>query len=418
MLWEELLMSKVAGIDWARREHMLCIVDERGRVVHLDRVTHSESGLREMTTLLASQQVQAVALERPDGLLIDRLLDSQMIVYAIHPNQVCAAKPRYNNTHAKTDELDAFVLASLALTDSHRLRALVPDSDLTRSLRVLTRQRQALITARLQSANQLQAQLEECFPAVIGMFKNITAKTSLALIERYFSGQFAELLSEEAMAQFLLAQRYRGPHCAKDMIAQLDGAPRTSQGIRQSQAQSLTVLAQVDTLRTINGHICQIEEAISTNLERHPDSEIFCSLFSGSRRSGIRSVLTPAILLCEIGDCRDRYPTEQTLAAAAGVSPIPRQSGQMRNAVFRRACNRRLRSALATLSDTSRRSNPWAQSIYAEARARGLRHPHAIRVLGRAWVRVIHKMWVTGTPYDPQRHGGYQRVIAAADKNA
>jgi hypothetical protein len=37
-----------------------------------------------------------VAIERPDGLLIERLLDAGLTVIAVHPNQVRAAGPRYS----------------------------------------------------------------------------------------------------------------------------------------------------------------------------------------------------------------------------------------------------------------------------------------------------------------------------------
>jgi transposase len=53
-----------------------------------------------------------------------------------------------------------------------------------------------------------------------------------------------------------------------------------------------------------------------------------------------------ATLLAEIGDARGRFPTEEALAAAAGISPSTRASGRSRSVVFRRACNYRLRSSL------------------------------------------------------------------------
>jgi hypothetical protein len=38
-------------------------------------------------------------------------------------------------------------------------------------------------------------------------------------------------------------------------------------------------------------------------------------------------------------------------------------------------------------------------------------HPHAIRILGRAWAGVIWRMWHDHTPYNPALHGGLQRLI-------
>src|SRR5215207_1821775 len=140
----------------------------------------------------------------------------------------------------------------------------------------------------------------------------------------------------------------------------------------------------------------------------HPDGEVFLSLF---RDPG--STLTAAKLLCEIGDQRERYPTAEALAADAGMCPVAKESGKRKVATFRRACNKRLRYILATLADSSRQHNPWAKDIYLRARWRGCDHPHAIRVLGRAWVRVIWRMWQDGVPYDPLKHSSRRRLNAA-----
>jgi hypothetical protein len=68
---------------------------------------------------------------------------------------------------------------------------------------------------------------------------------------------------------------------------------------------------------------------------------------------------------------------------------------------------------MSTLADSSRLHNPWAKDIYLRARERGCDHPHAIRVLGRAWVRVIWRMWQDRVPYDPSKHGARKRSNAA-----
>jgi len=87
------------------------------------------------------------------------------------------------------------------------------------------------------------------------------------------------------------------------------------------------------------------------------------------------SLVCAATLLADIGDCRARYPHRDAIAAQAGHAPVAVESGKRKNASFRWACNKRLRSALVTLADTSGRTNPWAKDRYANARARGHTHP-------------------------------------------
>ena len=72
----------------------------------------------------------------------------------------------------------------------------------------------------------------------------------------------------------------------------------------------------------------------------------------------------------------------------AGQSAVAKESGKRKTAQSRWGCNKRLRVAFSRLADSTRHWHPWAEEVYARARARGQDHPHAIRTLGRAWIRV------------------------------
>jgi transposase len=124
-------------------------------------------------------------------------------------------------------------------------------------------------------------------------------------------------------------------------------------------------------------------------------------------------VLPAARLVAEIGDDRSRYPSSEALAADAGMSAVARESGKRKVAGFRWACDKRLRDAVCTLADSTRHHHPWARGFYRSARARGLDHPHAIRVLGRAWLRVLWRCWRDGVPYDPLKHRNLRRLELA-----
>ena len=125
-----------------------------------------------------------------------------------------------------------------------------------------------------------------------------------------------------------------------------------------------------------------------------------------------KSVVCAAALLAEIGDCRARYRNAEALAADAGMSPVAVESGKRKVADFRWGCDHRLRAAIATLADATRRWHPWAADRYAAARARGQDHQRAIRTLGRAWSRVLWRCWQDNVAYDPARHRGLQDHIA------
>src|SRR4051794_14613773 len=124
------------GIDWARDDHALAIVDQRGRQVHRSTIEHSAAGLRALVGRLLKQGVGEVAIERPDGPVVDALLEAGITVVVISPNQLKNLRGRYGSAGNKDDRFDAFVLADTVRTDRARLRPLTPDSPATITLRM------------------------------------------------------------------------------------------------------------------------------------------------------------------------------------------------------------------------------------------------------------------------------------------
>jgi transposase len=141
-----------------------------------------------------------------------------------------------------------------------------------------------------------------------------------------------------------------------------------------------------------------LDRSVTARLGEHPDGKIFTSL----PRSG---QISAAQMLAEWGDARQAYEHPDAIAALAGCTPVTRESGKHRAVHFRWACNKRFRVAMTTFADNSRHASPWAAQIYADAIAARKDHPHAIRILARAWIRVIYRCWLDGTPYDAARHG-------------
>jgi hypothetical protein len=399
-------MHAFAGIDWASEEHAVCVVDQHGRVLAQRTVGHDEPGLRALIELLRAHRVERVTLERPDGLLVDRVIDAGLVVMAIHPNQVKAARARYTNAGGKSDRFDAFVLAELARTDSHRFRALQGDCDPTKALRALTRAHQDAVWTRVGLANQLRAELDRVWPGATRIFAAIDSPIALAFLARYPSPTDAQQLTHRQLATLLRRQRYSGRRSPDELLARLRSAPTSAAGPTEHAARRTIVLGLLSALRAIVTQIRTLERDIHTAIHAHPDGPIFLSFFRAAS-------LTAARLLAEIGDDRNRYLTNDALAAHAGTSPVARESGRRKTASFRWACNHRLRQAITTLADTSRHHHPWAQATYTTARARGHDHPRALRTLSRNWIRVLWRCWQTHTPYNPTRHGALNRLLAA-----
>lgn len=402
-------MPAICGIDWADEWHDICIADtDSGELVAEERFAHDEAGITALLAALARHDVCRVTIERPNGLLVGRLLAARITVVAIHPNQVKAARERFRAAGGKSDRFDAFVLCELARTDAHRFPALCPQGDETVALQVLCRLRQDLVEARVALANQLRAQLDSFWPGAARIFADVDSKIALAFIERYPTPAEARGLGVKRLERFLARHGYCGRRTPEELIERLRRAPVAACGEAEQEARHQAVLALVACLRPLVARIIELTSEIKGAVRAHPDGEIFLALFRDPK-----SVVTAAGLLCEIGDNRARYPSATALAADAGHAPVAIESGKHRAAAFRWACDKRLRTHLCVLADSTRHWHPWAGDVYARARARGCDHPHAIRILGRAWCRVLWRCWQDGVPYDPARHGNLNRVLAA-----
>ncbi|MGE0401986.1 MAG: IS110 family transposase [Kofleriaceae bacterium] len=388
------------GLDWAAREHAVCVVDERGAVAVRFTAAHTEAGLAELVGRLGKFGAPAelrIAIERPSGLLVDTLVDGGFAVVPIHPNAVKAARPRYSAAQGKTDLGDAYLLADLLRTDGHRFRTLAPLSDETKALRGLVRTRDDLVERRVALANQLRSLLGEFWAGAAEIFADVDSPIALEFLDRYPTPQSASNLGEKRLAAFLARNAYCGRRPVAELLGRLRAAPRSIAGELEADAKGECVRALVAVLRPLVAQIAALTSAIEHAVEAHPDGKIVTSLFRSGR-------VCAAQLLAEIGDDRARFISDEHLAAEGGVAPVTRESGKHRAVTFRWACNIRLRGALTTLADTTRHTMPWARALYQRARERGKEHAHAIRILARAWCRVLWQCWQKRVPYDPKKH--------------
>jgi transposase len=395
------------GWDWASTSHAVTVLDTSGTIFDRWTLAHTEHGLDTVLARLATHGDPAdlpVAIERSDGLVVARLLAAGHPVVAIDPGAFHAARPRWGAAGAKTDPGDSYKLADYLRTDGHRLRRLEPVDAVTCELQALVRLRDDHVAAKTAASNQLGALLDIHWPGAKQLFFRLASKITLAFLTEFPTPQAAVQLDAAALAAFCRRHAYRGGRHPAELLKRLRSAPRPPVGLDPAVL-SQVVGAQVDLLTTLLATIADLDEAITTRLAKHPKAHLLARL----PRVG---QLSHAQLLAELGPILDRTSSADHAAAEAGATPVTRASGKTSSVHFRLAANRRARQALHIFADNSRHSSPWAATLYANARARGKRHPQAVRVLGRAWLRVIWSCWHTNTPYDPGKHRAEQRLAA------
>ncbi|MGH2983341.1 MAG: IS110 family transposase [Solirubrobacterales bacterium] len=390
------------GLDWASDKHDVCVLDGGGQIGLAFSAAHTAEGLTELVRRLqryGSPQDLPIAIERPSGLLVDTLLEAGFPVVPIHPNALKATRPRYAAAPAKSDPGDAYILADLLRTDGHRFHPLRAPSDPTKALRTAVRTRDDLVANRVQLANQLRSLLESFWAGAAVIFADVDSPIALAFLDRYPTPDSAARLGEKRLQRFLLQAAYCGRRPATELLERLRGAPVGQAGDLERETKGQLVRSLVAVLQPLVDQIRQLDGLIAAQLAQHPDG----ALLQSFPRIGCTNA---AQILAELGDDRARFATDDQLAAEGGVAPVTHASGKHRGVACRFACNKRLRQALTIWAHNSRYASPWAAAVYQRARARGCDHPHAVRILARAWLRVLWRCWQDHATYDPAAHRG------------
>jgi len=390
------------GFDWAMEDHDVVGLDADGRIV-LDRsVPDTAEGWAALRKAMGERVGAdlghvAVAVETCNGPAVERLLEMGCGVFPINPQAANSYRKRKGVAGNKTDHLDALSFADALRTDGHGWRQLQAEDPLTQELRLVCRDEVALIQQRTALVLQLKAALHEYYPAALKAFDTWTRPGPWAFVETFPTP--ARLLSagRRRWEKFLHTHKmaHRDHYQRRLEIFAAAGAFCGSPAV--TSAKSRLALAVVAQLKAVEKHLVAYRKAIETLFAQHPDRDIFGSL------PGAGGKIAPR-LSSEIGMIRERFIDPQALQAYAGTAPVTRQSGKSRYVLFRRSCNKHLRAAVNFLADLSRDQCVWAQVYYERKRQEGKSHATALRCLGQRWLKIIWKMWQTGTPYDESLH--------------
>ena len=400
------------GLDWADTHHDVEVLDEAGKRVGVRRFAHSHDGLNELKEFVLSIATQpeqlACIVETNHGLLITFLLEAGLPVYPVNPK---SANQLRKSAGAKTDQIDAHLLAKIGRLDLAELRRLEPDSPIVQELKTLTRDQDALIQTQTRLVNQLTACLKEYYPAALKLFAKLQQHSTLVFLQAYPTPQAAQAASLDEITATLRTGKHTNPTQVAPKIVEELHRPQLVASAVIVRAKSRLMLSLVKQLLLVIQDIASYDEAIGPLFLSHEDAEIWRSLPRAGKRLAPR-------LLAEWGDDRTRYADANSIQSLAGTAPVPFQSGNFAKAHKRFACLKPLRNALHQFAWQSTLQDGWAREYYQRKRAEGKTHSMAIRALANIWVRIIYSMWVSKTCYHTATFTAAQRAHAPRQRVA
>jgi transposase len=385
-----------AGIDWADDHHDAVVIDEQGQRVASCRISDTPEGLAQLVTFLQgtvasapTPQELACLIETTHGLLITALLDAGLAVYPVNPKTV---DRRRKPSGAKTDAIDAYLLAKTGRSDLADLRRLAPDSPLVQELKALTRDQDGLIQGQTRLVNQLTACLKAYYPVALDLFTKVQQPLTLAFLQTYPTLESAQRASVDELTELLRQHHHPSPAATAQAVWEHLRQPQLQADVITTRTKSRLLLALVSQLAPLLEQIKQYDAEISRLFLSHPDSTIFSSLPRAGKRLAPR-------LLAGWGDDRERYASAASVQALAGTSPVAYESGHYAKAHRRYACVKPFRNVLYQFAWQSTFQESWAAAYYQRKRSEGKSHSMAVRALANVWVRIIQAMWLKHRPY-------------------
>jgi transposase len=208
--WEEL--NYYVGFDWAKDHHDVVILDRAGRIVTDFQIEHTNQGWqRWREQVVALGPGVAACVETSQGIVVEKLLESGVLVYPVSPFSAKGYRQRKVPSGNKTDRLDAWSMADALRVDGHGWKALAKEDPLVAELRLLCRDEVRLIEERTALINQLQSALHEYYPAALEAFEDWRLPAAWAFIEAFPSPQALQAAGKRKWEKFLHSHKLARP---------------------------------------------------------------------------------------------------------------------------------------------------------------------------------------------------------------
>jgi transposase len=385
------------GIDVGKTHHWVCVVDADGKVLLSVKIGNDEAevvALLAQVASLATRLIWAVdIIGAPSALLLALLARAgQPVQYA--SGRVVAAMSAAYAGEGKTDAKDAYVIAETARL-RRDLATIDADTDLVRNLAVLTGHRADLIADRVRMINRLRDLMTSVFPSLERAFDYSSHKGALVLITEYASPDRIRRMGQARLTNWL---RNRNVRRSADVAARAVNAAKAQSVVLAGQELTASIIAELASgILALDERLKALDARIEETFTEHPQAAIIQSM------PGFGPFLG-ASLLVGASDLR-AFPSAGHLAAAAGLVPVPNDSGRRTGNLHRPLrYSRPLRHVFYLSAQTSMMRAGPNRDYYLKKRARGATHSQAVIALARRRIDVLwallreNRTWTTTPP--------------------
>jgi transposase len=386
------------GLDWADQKHDLWIRPADGSKSEHLCLEQSPEALHEWAARLRKRfdtGPVALGVETSRGPVISALMAYDFIVlFPINPKALKDYRAAFSVSGAKNDRTDAQLIEEFIRLHSEKLKALQPDTELTRKLSGLVQDRRHLVDERTRIVNQLHAKLKTYYPlaeTLIG--SELNSPLAAEFLSRWPDLESLRAATLPKIRAFFYKHNSRSAKKMNQRLEAIGTAQALTTDLAIIEPARELVLALAGMLQCLHTSVARLEQAIELAMDQHPDAPIFRSL------PGAGPALAPRLLVA-FGTQRDRFQSAQEVAQFYGLAPVVIQSGNSQQVRLRRRCPKFGRQTFHENASCVSKTEPWGRAYYKQQRNKhDDKHHQACRALAYKLIRIYFSCWKARTEY-------------------
>jgi transposase len=397
------VFAATIGLDWADKKHDLWIRPADGGKAQHQQIDQTPEALHEWVARLRERfdnRPVAIAIETSRGPVISALMAYDFIVlFPVNPKAMKDYRAAFSVSGAKDDRTDAQLLEEFVRLHGEKLKALEPDTKLTRMLGGLVENRRKLVDERTRLVNQLHSIVKTYFPLAETMLgRQMHEPMAADLLARWPDLESMQKAGPQTLRAFFYKHNCRYAYKMEERLTAVKEAKPLTTDQAIIKPARLLVQAMTSMLKTVHKAVACLDKEIKAAMEQHPDAAIFRSLPCAG------PALAPRLLVA-FGTNRDRFANAGEVAQFYGLAPVVVQSGNSKSTHQRLRCPKFGRQTFHENAGCAAAKEPWARCFYEQQKAKhDNKHHQACRSLAFKLIRIYYACWKNRTPYDAAQY--------------